>query len=381
MAPKRSNLMDDPPAASSEEDEATCSDEEEEDGEAEGSSSEEEAGTQTAKAVVKRSNPVAEQAESESETETESDSEDGPSSNVKPIASRPMEESVTKNAKDRSKPSVSTVAPGKLTAKRGNEVENDAKDSKRAKKDSESNGVAEKSEDAKKQLFQRLWSEDDEIVVLKGIIDFAEKKGIDPSKDMNSFCEFIKRSLHFTVALSQLKDKFSRLKKRFENHLSKGKSGEGKTFAKPHEQKLFDLSKRIWGKGGICAGSGESTVKVNGKAMSSSGGNNNNSRAKNLAALKLDLDENEMVIKKEDEMENHLGLKGIPKFDKRVDIQRMEDYVIKRGMDMVGGAKKAEMEEKWRDLHVAELELFLKRNELIKEQAELLLAGYKSMQD
>ncbi|EEF43961.1 GLABROUS1 enhancer-binding protein-like [Ricinus communis] len=391
MAPKRSTPLEDPPAASSseEEEEGTSSgEEEEEEEEEEGSSSEEEQETQKPQTQIVTPKPPPKQPESESESESGSGSETdddekpkkAPNSTVKPIASKPMEETPPKTTKPRSKP-----APKPTTAaaagKRASEVDREPKDSKRAKKkDPESDGAvtatAEKSEDTKKQLFQRLWSEDDEIVVLKGIIDFIEKKGVDPAKDIISFFDYIKKSLHFDVSLNQLKDKIWRLKKKFENNV-KGKKGEDKTFSKSHDQKSFDLSKKIWGTDGII-GASDSSIKPNGKAKKAT-----NNNAKSLVALKaelgMDVDkENEKVDKMDVELENHSSLK---QFDRGVGVSGMEDYVIKRGLDMVQGAKKAEMEEKWRKLHVAELELFLRRNELTREQAKLMLASYKNEQD
>ncbi|KAI8532638.1 hypothetical protein RHMOL_Rhmol11G0229000 [Rhododendron molle] len=40
----------------------------------------------------------------------------------------------------------------------------------------------------------RLWSKDDETVILKGMADFQSKKGPDPSSLMGEFHEFIRKS-------------------------------------------------------------------------------------------------------------------------------------------------------------------------------------------
>lgn len=398
MAPKRSTPLEDPPAASSSQEEESSSGEEDDGEEEEGSSSEEEetqgkpqkpssqpaSQIQTAKPVHKKPDSESESDESDSESDSDDDRPNhARDATVKPIASKPMEGTPTKTTKPRSKPSASSPATAKSTAavKRASESDRDPKDSKRRKnKDSESDGVVEKSEDTKKQLFQRLWSEDDEIAVLKGIIDFTKKKGTDPSKDMTSFHDFIKKSLHFDVSLSQLKDKVWRLKKKFENHVSKGKKGENKTFSKAHDQKSFDLSKKIWGSEAISGRGVDLGVKSNGKAKMNGG---NNQRSKSFDTLNaeqcLDVEkETEKVDKMEVETESHSGLKQIVEFDRTASVAGMEEYVVKRGLDMLEGAKKAEMEEKWRQLHVAELELFLKRNELIREQAKLMLAAYKT---
>lgn len=344
MAPKRPTPVEEV-QASSDEEEITSSGEEEGEGE---SSSEDD---QTKKLEKRSSQPqLAETSKAvkkpdsakHATSESESESEDVPLPplNVKPLASKPMHETPTKSTIKTSK---STDVLGKSATKRGREVDKDGKDSKRSKaKDSDSVGALEKTEDTKKQLFQRLWSEEDEVALLKGVIAFIKKKGTDPTKDLNAFFDFIKISVHFDFSLNQLKDKVSRLKRKFENHVSKGKHGEDKTFSRVHDQNLFDLSKKIWGSEGLCG------------------------KSKSLAP---DSEETKKVKKME--MENQV------KYDKDVTRATMEDNVVKRGLDVVDRAKISKMEEQWRKLQVAELEVFLKRNELITEQGKVLLASYK----
>ncbi|MBA0725579.1 hypothetical protein Golax_022155, partial [Gossypium laxum] len=101
--------------------------------------------------------------------------------------------------------------------------------------------VKRTGEDAKKLLFQRLFSEDDEIALLKGMLDYSAKTGADPHTDMNGFYDFVKKSIHTNVSKVQLMDK-----------------------SKAHEQKAFELSKKIWGVSGKVE---SSTAKSNGKAV------------------------------------------------------------------------------------------------------------------
>ncbi|KAJ0475560.1 putative transcription factor GeBP family [Helianthus annuus] len=77
------------------------------------------------------------------------------------------------------------------------------KDAKKPKSNT-SNSIKEES---KKQLFQRLWSEDDEIVILKGMIDYKGENGENNNNiigDTGAFHEFIKKSLHVDVSRAQL---------------------------------------------------------------------------------------------------------------------------------------------------------------------------------
>uniref|UniRef100_A0A6N2NIJ5 Glabrous enhancer-binding protein-like DBD domain-containing protein n=1 Tax=Salix viminalis TaxID=40686 RepID=A0A6N2NIJ5_SALVM len=293
--------------------------------------------------------------QSESDTDSESESE---SDQIVTYTSKPMDQTPPKAASAASKKSRSKPATLEKTRRNGLR-----------------NKESEKPEDSKKQLFQRLWTEDDEIALLLGIIDFTEKKGYDPSKDMNAFYDFIKKSLHFDVSMTQLKDKISRLKKKFENHV-KGKTGENKTFSKPHDQKGFDLSKSIWAAKGV--------LKLMGRNESGNTLNNNN-KTGNGKQLEASNPELGMDVREEDRVEVEMGrgssVKSVLKFDSSVSAGRMEDYIVRMGLNFVHGTEKEKMEEEWRKLHVAELELFLKRNELIREQANLMLASFKTEKD
>ncbi|KAG5235365.1 hypothetical protein OIU77_009048 [Salix suchowensis] len=380
MAPKRAPPVRDPPSASSSEEEETSSGEEEASDDERSQPSPPQPQTKTIRtqnSTPKKPEPTTHQSESELESESgsESGSESEPGQSVKPLTSKPMEQIPPKEAaaavvkKSRSKPAVAATPEKSTAVKRGNGADRDPKDLKRAKN---KQSDPEKSEDSKKQLFQRLWTEEDEISLLQGIIDFIAEKGYDPSKDTNAFFDFIKQSFHFDVSMNQLKDKISRLRKKFENHV-KGKKGENKVFSKPHDQKGFDLSKYIWGSEGCIKANGKKNTNLN---------DNKKGNSKKLEALKADLgidvgEEERMEV----EMERDSNVKKVLNFDRKASVGTMEDYVVSCGLDFAHGVKKEEMEEKWRKLHIAELELFLKRNELLGEQGKIMLSAFKADKD
>ncbi|PON84285.1 DNA-binding storekeeper protein-related transcriptional regulator [Trema orientale] len=313
MAPKRSSHLDDPPAASSSEEEEEASS---------SSSSEEENDKTTplsspAPAAENNNPSKAPDSSSGSESDAESSSDSEPAdSNVKPIAYKPMEET-PKAKKPRSRPTAAAAATSAgRSAKRPGESE--AKDSKRAKKKgggsepdggSTPGGGEDESKksggDDSKKLFQRLWSEDDEIVILKGMTDYAAKKGADPSADMSAFLDFIKKSLQLDFTKTQLADKVRRLKKKFENNDGKKKYKP----TKPHEEKVFELSKKIWGSEGTSRK--PERRKANGTARSSQKANNN--KAAELLSSPEALNE----VKKLDIGLNASGVSGsLAQFDK-----------------------------------------------------------------
>ncbi|TYI99470.1 hypothetical protein E1A91_A13G019800v1 [Gossypium mustelinum] len=364
MAPKRSNPIEVPPAASSsEEDEEVTSSGEVDEGSSTEEEDEDDPKTQSTPLSQKSPSPrkletatpaIVKEESDESGSDSESDTAAQIAIATKPRCNKPLASS----------------------SKRPGESELDAKEAKRPKKKVGEEGMAtapvvegvkKTGEDAKKLLFQRLFSEDDEIALLKGMLDYSAKKGADPCADMNEFYEFVKKSIHTDVSKVQLMDKIRRLKKKFKNNAGKNNKGEDPTFSKPHEQNAFELSKQIWGKEGISGKVASSTATSNGKAK----GNN-----KAEIAVKADLLSSS--DKKIDDAVPVVSKSSSSFLDKKFSLSDLEEAVVKVGLDIVDGEKKAALEAKWMKLQVAQLEAYARRTEFVAEQAKLLLKYYKS---
>ncbi|KAF4389943.1 hypothetical protein CsatB_029526 [Cannabis sativa] len=322
MAPKRPSHLDDPPVASSSEaEEDSSSEEEEEEEEEEGASEEDE-----------------EQESQKSKT-------------------TPLTKAVP----------ISTV---RSSVKRPSNSE--VKDSKRAKKKgSEPDGgsaIAEdeskKTGDESKKLFQRLWSEDDEIVILKGISDYAAKKGSIPSAaDMHAFQDFIKKSLQIDFTKAQLSDKLRRLKKKYENNASRKKYNPTKL----HEKEVFELSKKIWG-------GGEKLVVKAEQPKANGTGTARSSKAlaspQNLSSPSLGPAEDLLSSPKLGLMEELLSSPSLGNFG-------LSEHILSKGLELVPESKRAELDAKWKKIHMAEMELFAKRSQLLADQTTLILEALK----
>ncbi|KAL5577870.1 hypothetical protein UlMin_019569 [Ulmus minor] len=231
MASKRPSPLEAPPNASSSE--------EEEEG-ASGSRSRSKDEEEASPAVDKK--PLSKKSNTTTANSLGSDSNSGSNSdaepegnhqsgaldpNIKPITSKPMEEMSNE----------SKVKNSKCSKKKAPEEDVVTYDG----------ATAPVEEDSKKfidemKLFQRLFSEDDEIVILKGMLDYIAKKREDPSADMDVFLDFIKNSLHTDFTKNKLSNKIRRLRKKYLNNVRKGNNP-----TKPHEHKGFELSKKIWG--------------------------------------------------------------------------------------------------------------------------------------
>ncbi|GER49293.1 DNA-binding storekeeper protein-relatedtranscriptional regulator [Striga asiatica] len=114
-------------------------------------------------------------------------------------------------------------------------------------KKSKNSKEAEPEASEKKQLFQRLWSESDEIALLNGIMQFRAEKKSDPSDNMDAFLAFIKKDLHIDVTKTQMKKKISRMKEKYTSNKRKEQEGKRRAFTSQHEQEAYDLSEKVWG--------------------------------------------------------------------------------------------------------------------------------------
>ncbi|KRX11508.1 hypothetical protein T07_4165 [Trichinella nelsoni] len=65
-------------------------------------------------------------------------------------------------------------------------------------------------------------------------------------------------------------------------------------------------------------------------------------------------------------------------FDKGFKELGLSETIVQQGLELIGGSKCAALKDKWNELHVAELELFVKRSELMRNQAQMIYDAIKS---
>lgn len=436
MAPKqklRPSHLDDPPTASSsssgeeeqqpffqqrQEDEVSSAEEEEEE---EASSQEDEEDDDLPPPSKNPpppppTNPQSQPSSSETDTDSGSETESEPDptpAKVKPLASRPMDQP------QKPKPQPSS-APSKTIGLKRTLDNNNIADPKRPKKkpaNSSSSTAAtatataaasddEMEEDGKKSGDQakksRLWSEEDELAILKGMVDFTSKTGQDPLKFTNAsaFHDFMKKLLHVEVTSNQLKEKVRRLKKKFETTAGKGKNGEAPTFSKPHDQKAFELSKKVWGSeqglGAVAIANGpvekpksNGTVAKSPKKKESSSRNVASAR-KPKPEAKPEPQEQEKVssvLKEVEKVEADQKLHGgcSSSLWRELCNQKggvlLNEDAVKMGLELIGESKRAELEEKWRKFRLAEMKLFVDRQLLIAEHTRSIVEALESSND
>ncbi|XP_026403496.1 probable transcription factor At1g11510 [Papaver somniferum] len=271
------------------------------------------------------------------------------------------------------------------------------KSAKRRKKNNDANG-GEESE----KKSARVWTEEGEIVLLQGMVDYI-KKGKSPNTDSNGFYEFIKGSIDSDVSKEQLSSKIRHAKVRYRQNEAKEMSGEVLTFSKSHFENCYELSKMIWGadkkqendgrKKKGKDGEGE-TIEVDGATNGKSKSKSRKKKASNDAGVsekheegvKVDdvADQLKATVEKEEEEEEEeeegFGLNELILSKEQIirPPPGLESFLNRRAFRLIDPTKGKTLEKKWKDLQVAETELFLKRIDLVREYSSLALEALKS---
>ncbi|MCL7048576.1 hypothetical protein MKW94_002715 [Papaver nudicaule] len=108
-------------------------------------------------------------------------------------------------------------------------------------------------DESSRKLFQRLWTDEDEIGLLQGFLEYNTKqRGTKNSSsyhhDTGPFYDQIRTKLQLEFNKNQLVEKLRRLKKKYRNVISRIGSGKKDlVFKTPHDQSCFEISKKIWG--------------------------------------------------------------------------------------------------------------------------------------
>lgn len=211
-----------------------------------------------------------------------------------------------------------------------------------AKRPAEDTATGEGAKKAKRthgSCIKRFWSEEDEIAILKGLIDFKSERKSDPLADLNAFYDFIRKDLLVEATRAQLVSKISKLKNKYRS--SKGK--KRRNFSDPHERRAHDLAKLVWG---------------NEKAR--------REKAVGGAAAAEESGEGEKLTAAAKEG-------GGMSVEERMLVAGRKVY------EMEGG--KVEGGEEWRKLRVEELELYRKEMEVRAAQSKVRIAQAKLVLD
>ncbi|XP_010418144.1 PREDICTED: probable transcription factor At1g61730 [Camelina sativa] len=381
---KKLNPLEDPPSASSSDDDDIETSEAGEPSDDSSSSEDDESSkapikslASAAAAAASSKSTVVAESDSGSETETDSDSE----STNPPNSGSGKTISVNLKKKEDPTSSAALALPAAKSGgtKRPASEAATASANKRVKKGGEEESV-------KKPGSHRLWTEDDEIAVLQGMIDFKADTGKSPYEDSNGYYDFIKKDISFEVSKNQFMDKLRSLRKKYMG--KEVKNGVEPSFAKPHDQKAYELAKIIWGPQGIAT---ESNVKSNGVSK------------KSKAKKKLDSVKQELVYagsspngKRDDDGDGDdddddmdlvvHGGGGSRKSDlfESSSLVRMiagcgvDEYYVKRQWSLLPVETKKVVEEKLKLLQAKELEFVMEKTDFLHEVTSMIVEASKN---
>ncbi|XP_019097944.1 PREDICTED: GLABROUS1 enhancer-binding protein-like 2 [Camelina sativa] len=93
----------------------------------------------------------------------------------------------------------------------------------------------------------RIWNEEDELAILKGLVDYRAKTGYHTKIDWDAFYRYIGGSIHVKVTKDQLSSKIRKLKKKFLDHMLDINEGIDPHFTRSSDSEAFGFSMMIWG--------------------------------------------------------------------------------------------------------------------------------------
>ncbi|XP_030553519.1 probable transcription factor At4g00390 [Rhodamnia argentea] len=193
-------------------------------------------------------------------------------------------------------------------------------------------------------MFQRIWSDKDEIKLLQGMVEFLEEKKLRPMANVGAFKDFLhKKSVRFGFLAneSQIYNKMRKMKVKFTNGCE-----TGRIWRKPHDQKVAELSHVLWGGDGKTSKTPDGAGKV----------------AADLPESPVEFEDGDWASVSSQLQLSSTGL---------------EQKVLRIGMGMIGSSEIEELKEKWRQLRMSELQVDNDRAMLVNHQATLIMDGYR----
>ncbi|KAG4911196.1 hypothetical protein AAZX31_20G214700 [Glycine max] len=267
-----------------------------------------------------------------------------------------------------------------------------------------------KALDDSRRLFQRLWTDEDEIGLLQGFLEYTAQRGSSHHNDTALFYDQIKSKLQLGFNKNQLVEKLRRLKKKYRNVLNKISSGKEVSFKSPHDRATFEISRRIWSNTAPITGPVEdddeiitnpnfgnsakmpisrkrsrpqkrelndgSTLNRDNNCNSNSNNNNNNENCNSRLNLQGLIEETvrscvSPVLK---ELACGTGGMGLGRGFALNPLQ-MPMPMSLMNLGIVG---ETAMDEKWRKQQILELEVYSKRLELVQNEIKVALEELRS---
>ncbi|XP_077240529.1 putative transcription factor At5g28040 [Tasmannia lanceolata] len=270
----------------------------------------------------------------------------------------------------------------------------------------------QKTVDESRRIFQRLWTDEDELGLLQGFLDYTSQR--DPSnssshQDTAPFYDQIKNSLQLDFNKNQLVEKLRRLKKKYRNFVNRISSGKDFSFKNTHDQITFEISRKIWSDTAIRRGRGvedqrfeelEANLQNNTTNINI---NNANSSEKKVSWSRK-RNRNRSSQAEEDDLSNFAPQSSVPNViedtvksclsplfkellycamngpcNLGIGGGALNPLPLNFGGNSVNLSSSGVVDERWKKQQILELEVYSKRVELIQDQIKLALEELKSI--
>lgn len=235
--------------------------------------------------------------------------------------------------------------------------------------------------DDSRRLFQRLWTEEDEIVILEGFLDFVTKRGTTHNNyqhDTGPFYEQIKSKIQLDFNKNQLTEKLRRLKRKYGTLDSRMKAkGEAFAFRSDREKARFEISEQIW-----------SSVFKRPKKRSNLDGNNGVVGEIRAQSTSISTEDPNLEPKAEScpvqvssAVEETVKCRLSPLFKELVQHgfgSSLPLSLLSSGLGNLSKRLDGESSGKWKEQQILELEVYSKRMQLLEEQIKAVLEELRS---
>ncbi|KAL1206028.1 GLABROUS1 enhancer-binding protein-like 2 [Cardamine amara subsp. amara] len=213
----------------------------------------------------------------------------------------------------------------------------------------------------------RIWNEEDELAILKGLVDYRAKIGLETKIDWDEFYCFVGGSIVAKVSKKQVLSKIRKLKTKFLVHMEKINEGNDPHFTKSSDSEAFGFSMMIWGKNEAqCAnGGGEEMFDVehlndNGAAKSDFDGKSHHEAITQNGTAGKKSDEDYELCGVQDAFETMMS-QGLSDYQKKLLLENL--------MNLETG-KRRELSNEWKALCVEETKLNIKKFRFSAKLAE-----------
>ncbi|KAG5410973.1 hypothetical protein IGI04_007292, partial [Brassica rapa subsp. trilocularis] len=184
--------------------------------------------------------------------------------------------------------------------------------------------VTNKKKKKKKALASssRIWNEEDELTVLKGLVEYQAQKGNEPKSNWGDFYRFVGGSITGKFSKEQVLTKIRKLKAKFIANMQKANTSKSEAFL---------LSKSIWGPQSESDQSADHTKS--GEEMA-------NHEPSNNEVTKADFEGNEESWVVRDAFETMVS-KGLSDYQKKLQLEKLMN---------LGSCKRRELSDEWKEL-------------------------------